>query len=553
MSVRRLALWGLLALLPAAGAARAAEADEQAAADERLLREARVAVTDGALLEFLRQRSLTDDDRAKLDAIVRRLGSAVYEERERASAALAARGSPALPFLRRALNDADAEVRRRARRCLEEIERGPGSALPAAAVRLLARRRPAGALEVLLTYAPFADDEFVEDEVLAALAALGLRGGKAAPPLTDALADAQAPRRAAAAYAVGRSPDPAQRDAAARLLSDADPAVRLRAAQALVAGRDRRGVPALIDLLADAPAERASKAEELLLRLAGELAPEASAGAGTPEERKRWRETWAGWWRERGPKVDLARLDEATPYLGLTLVPEMHGNKVWECGKDGKVRWELTGLSQPRDARVLPGGRVLIAEVTAGLVTERDRKGKLLWSHKVQDPAYVERLANGNTFVGTHNRAFEVTPAGKEIVVYQSEAGFFIHSMHRKANGNLVCLSMTGCVREVNRAGKVVCTFQLDNNGRNWCGVQGLPGGRYLAVDYNQGHVLELDAKGKTQWECKVQGATYAVRRPTGTTLICSFGGQRVVEVNRAGKVVWEKKVASMPWRVHSR
>jgi HEAT repeat protein len=552
MSVRRLTLGALVALL-AAAAIRAAEPDEQAAADERLLREARVAVTDAGLLDFLRQRSLTDDDRAKLEATVRRLGSAEYAERERASAALSARGSPALPFLRRALTDPDPEVRRRARRCLEEIERGPGNSLPMAAVRLLARRAPAGAVEALLNYAPFADDEYVEDEVLAALAALGLRGGKAAPPLAAALADAQAARRAAAAYVVGRSPDLAQRDAAARLLADTDPAVRLRAAQALVAGRDRRGVPALIDLLADAPAERAGRAEELLLRMAGEQAPEVSAGTGTPEERKRWREAWAGWWRERGPKVDLARLDEATPYLGLTLVPEMHGNKVWECGKDGQVRWELTGLSQPRDAQALPGGRVLVAEVTAGLVTERDRKGNVVWSHKVQDPAYVERLPNGNTFVGTHNRAFEVTPGGKEITFYQPEAAFFIHSMHRKPNGNLVCLSMAGCLREVTRAGKVVCTFQLDNNGRNWCGVQGLPGGRYLAVDLNQGQVLELDARGKTVWECKVPSASYAVRRPTGTTLVCSFGGQRVVEVNRAGKVVWEKKVPTSPWRVHSR
>jgi hypothetical protein len=484
---------------------------------------------------------------------VRRLGSADYAQREQASAALAARGSPALPFLRHALKGPDAEVRRRARLCLEQIERGPGSSLPLAAVRLLARRRPAGALEALLTYVPFADDEFVEDEVLAALVALGPRGGKAAPPLAAALADAQAPRRAAAAYVLGRSPDPAQRDAAARLLTDADTTVRLRAAEALVAGRDRRGVPVLIDLLADAPAERAGRAEDLLLRLAGEHAPVASAGGGTPEERQRWRTAWAGWWRERGPKVDLARLDEATPYLGLTLVPEMHGGKVWECGKDGKVRWELTGLSQPRDAQALPGGRVLVAEVTAGQVTERDRKGAILWSHKVQDPAYVERLPNGNTFIGTHDRAFEVTPAGKEVPVYQAEAGFFIHSMYRKANGNVVCLSMAGCLREVTRAGKVAVTFQLDNAGRNWCGVQGLPGGRYLAVDYNQGHVLELDAKGKTQWECKVQGASYALRRPTGTTLICCFGGQRVVEVDRAGKVVWEKKVATSPWRVHSR
>jgi hypothetical protein len=105
----------------------------------------------------------------------------------------------------------------------------------------------------------------------------------------------------------------------------------------------------------------------------------------------------------------------------------------------------------------------------------------------------------------------------------------------------------------VDRAGRTVCTFQLDQNNRNWCGVQGLPGQRYLAVDLNQGQVLELDAKGQKIWECKVQGASYAVRRPTGNTLVCSFNGQRVVEVDRKGTVVWEKPVGSMPWRAHSR
>ncbi len=125
--------------------------------------------------------------------------------------------------------------------------------------------------------------------------------------------------------------------------------------------------------------------------------------------------------------------------------------------------------------------------------------------------------------------------------------------MHRKANGNVVCLSMRGLLREVDRAGRRVCNFQLDQNNRNWCGVQGLPGGRYLAVDLNQGQILELDTTGHVVWDCKVAGASYAVRRPTGHTLVCSFNGQRVVEVDRKGAVVWEKAVGTMPWRVHSR
>jgi outer membrane protein assembly factor BamB len=312
-------------------------------------------------------------------------------------------------------------------------------------------------------------------------------------------------------------------------------------------------VPALIDLLADGPTEWAWRAETLLVRLAGDQVPSASPGGGTPRERKEWRKAWAGWWRDNGARVDLARADAPIPFLNLTLVPEMHGNKVWEVGPDGKVRWQLDNLQQPRDAFVQPNGNILVAEVTANRVTERDRKNAVVWEHTVQDPAYVERLPNGNYFVGTHNRAVELNRGRKEVWSYDAEPGFFIHSMHRKPNGNLVCLSMAGQVREVDRSRRVIVSFDLDRNNRNWCGVQGLADGRYLAVDLNQGHVLELDARGKTTWECRVPGASYAIRRPNGRTMVCSFGGQRVVDVDRAGKVVWEKAVPTSPWRAHSR
>jgi HEAT repeat protein len=554
MSSHRLVAAGIAALLFAAFTATPSRcADSEAGADEALVREAKLGTDGAALLAFFRDRSLTDADRERLIDLVRQLGSEDFKQREEASAALVARGPLAVPFLRQAVKSDDAEVVRRVRACLEEIDRGPGPSLPAAAVRLLVRRKPAGAVEALLRFAPHADDACVEDEVVAALAALGLHNGKADTALLEALRDKEPARRAVAAYAVARAADPAHRTAASRLLRDPEPAVRYRTALGMLAARDREALPTLVNLLLDAPPELAARAEDALIRLAGEQSPAVGSAAGNPAERKTWHAAWERWQREQGSKVDLGRLDGATPYLGFTLVPEMHGGKVWECDRSGKVRWEIKGLQQPRDACVLPNGRVLVCEVQANQVTERDLKGNIHWKHPVNDPAYVERLPNGNTFIGTHRRAIEVTPAGKEVFAYEPENDFFIHSMHRKPNGNVVCLSMRGLLREVDRSGHTVCSFQLDQNNRNWCGVQGLPGQRYLAVDLNQGHVLELDAKGGTRWECKVPGACYAVRRPTGNTLVCSFNGHRIVEVDRKGTIVWEKAVGSSPWRVHSR
>jgi outer membrane protein assembly factor BamB len=231
----------------------------------------------------------------------------------------------------------------------------------------------------------------------------------------------------------------------------------------------------------------------------------------------------------------------------------MHGGKVWECTRTGQIRWQIFGLQQPRDAQVASNGRVLICEVGASRVTERDFKGNVLWTHPVVDPAYVERLPNGNTFIGTHRRAFEVTPSGKEVFSFQPAASMFIHSMHRRPNGNLICLSMQGQVLEVDRAGKTVRSFQITRGGGNWCGIQGLPGNRYLAVEYNQSLILELDAAGKVVWECKVPGVSYALRRPDGRTMVCCFSSQRIVDIDRTGKVVWEVSTGTSPWRAHCR
>src|SRR5215831_3371521 len=84
------------------------------AADERLLREARVAAGGPALLDFFRNQTMTEATRAKVEALVRQLGDPAFDRREKASAELVALGRVALPQLRQALRDADLEVRRRA-------------------------------------------------------------------------------------------------------------------------------------------------------------------------------------------------------------------------------------------------------------------------------------------------------------------------------------------------------------------------------------------------------------------------------------------------------
>jgi HEAT repeat protein len=515
--------------------------------DEAFLKEHRVALDAAALLDFFRQRTLTDAGRQEVEGLVRQLGSERFELREQASRELAKRGPVVLPFLRAARKDADPEIRRRAEQCIGDIEQGPGSALPTAAVRVLAAHRPAGAVAALLGYVPFAGDEGVEDEVLNALAALTARAEKVDPALIAALKDGFPQRRAAAAFALGQRKE--QRAAVRPLLTDADARVRLRAAQGLVLGGDKDAVPVLLELLADGPEELTWRAEELLQRLAGEDAPALTVKAGNAPDRAAWRDAWRRWWKENGERADLGRLTQAPAPLGLTLCVEWNTNRVYECGRDGKVRWQLQ-VNGPLDAQMLPGNRVLVAESAPGRVTERDLQGNVLWEYKVEGEALnCRRLPNGNTFVGTRNAVLEVTRQGQVVARHMVDNAYF-HAVTRTHGGHFVYLTSTGTLGELDAAGKQVRSLALGKEG-SWGDVEALPGGRYLVCNYGSGRVFEIDAAGKVQWEQQLPGACGVSRLPNSTTLVaCSA---RAAEIDRTGRVLWERLSDGFVRRAHRR
>src|SRR5262245_53534574 len=201
--------------------------------DEALLLEHKIAVDGPSLLKYFQERTLHPGDDVKLAALVRQLGSRSYLERESASRALIARGMAALPQLRSALNDADLEISRRAASGIAKIEHGASATLPAAAaIRLLARRKPDGAVKTLLNFAPAADDA-LEEELLPALLALMTPPAKIDPAFEKALSDANGIRRGAAAFVLGRFAD--RQPAVRKLLGDPDVKVRWRAARGLLA------------------------------------------------------------------------------------------------------------------------------------------------------------------------------------------------------------------------------------------------------------------------------------------------------------------------------
>jgi hypothetical protein len=538
----------LLILLGLAGlAGPLAAAEPGAAADEKLLREAGVTLDAAGLAAFLRERLGDGNDVQRLDQLIRQLGSDGFEEREQAVRRLVGVGAAALPKLRQALKDTDPEVRARAQDCIAQVERGVTStALPLAAVRRLAALRPARAAGDLLYVLPASADDALTEEICFDLAAVAVRDGKVEPALVAALDDHAPARRAIAACIAGRSGSAAQRAAVRALLKDDEPVVRLRAAQGLLAARDKSGIPTLVKLLAEADTTVAWQAEELLHWAAGEKAPEVVVGAGDAPARDKCRAAWEAWWQAEGTGLDLARAEKAPRRPGLLLLcvrdkqGDTEAGRVYLTGCDGRPRWQLAGLELPlTSVHLLPGGRVLLVETT-DWARERDLAGKVHWETQPEHGNLVscQRLLSGNTLLASDRQFLVVKPDGTPVQSH-TVSDFRIRGVASWDKGRFACVDTDGVVREVNtETGQAARVGRLDVSAQFWLSwAEPLPDGGYLAGGGRLGKVLEADAAGKTVRRWDVASAKHAARLRNGHTLLA--GARRLAEVDGSGKEVW--------------
>ncbi|HKI31532.1 MAG TPA: HEAT repeat domain-containing protein [Gemmataceae bacterium] len=507
---------------------------------------------DATLAEF-KKRTLKESDREKVLAVIKQMGDEDFNLRERAQEELQKMGSSVAPLLRQALVSGDEEIKKRAQKALDQIEKDKSSTVLPIHARLMAYRKPAATSEVLLAFLPFADEDQVFEEVRGALAAVAVRDGKADPLLVKALDDKLPVRRGVAAEALALGGAVDQRAAIRKLLKDPDGAVKLRVALALATARDRDAVPVLIDLMAELPFEKGVQAETFLRTLAGDQGPNVYLGTDN-ESRKKVKEAWSGWWKVNGATVDLARATTAPKMLGYTLLVNTDFNRVSEISLDGKTRWQLDGLQYPRDAVALPGDRVLVAEQNMNRVVEMNQKREILWQKVLNaSPMSVQRLPNGNTFIITNNGAVEVTKDGKEVMTYNRNQWDIITGS-RAPDGQFVILTNVGMIIRLDSAGKELKSFGIGQ--AHWMtSIEALPGGRVLVPQPNMSKVIEYDGDGKQVWEGAVQFPFSATRLPNGNTLVASPNSGKIVELNRSGRVVWEHKTGpnERPYRVRRR
>jgi hypothetical protein len=526
-----------LAMFFAIQGGRSAEPDPEIADAEKTLKDAGIGTEDAALLKFFQDRLIADADREKLVAAIKELGDDSFAVRESAEDRLMKAGRAALPMLHNAQNHRDPEIASRVRHCLERLDDGSDFRLTTAATRLLSHRKPEGAAKVLLDFLPLADDNYLQESIFAALVSLSVKDGKADELIRSAVESKVVERRCAAAFVLSQAGEQ-DRKLAAKLMQDAEPSVRFQAATSLLRAGVKDAVPELMRLLTDGPAALAYQAEDMLYRLPQDKPPSANLGSADDASRKKARAAWEAWWKDNADNVDIAKAKLDLAVKGLTIVCELNG-RVWECGKDGKMTWEIAkDLGGPVDACVLPGGRVLICEYHSSRVTERDHDGKVLWTHTTNgNPVSCQRLANGNTLIASGGEVVEVTRDHKVVQRIAATNGI-IWTAYKGKNGNILYCESGGNVVEVDAGGKRLRSAQV--SGLNsWGDAELLPNGNVLVAKYNENQVAEIDWSGKVVWKADTPNPTYASRLVNGNVLTSRGGNATVAEIDRNGKDVW--------------
>ena len=509
------------------------------------------------LLREVQTRTLSDDELAKAQALLRALETEQGESGQTVMRDLVAMGPRISPLLRRAVTENHSLSGPAAGRCLEIIEReSPPIPLPEAVLRMLALRRPPGSVAVLLAILPCAENEESIAEFSRVLLEVGVVDGKADPTLVKALDDRVGIRRAVAAITLRKCGIVDYIAAVQKILQDKDLEVRRRVAIGLAEAGDVEGAVALSGLLENLPDAQAWEIEEQLERFAGGKAPSELAAVSI--DWKSVASAWKRWWQ--GDRVKIVMSEAAVDasggrVRGYTLLVQQGNNTITELDPDGKRRWTMTGLRGPVDAQVLANQHVLVAE--QGRVTERDLSGNVLWKVEGIQPLSVQRLANGNTFIPCPNLLVEVDRAGKDILRAPAggQANFGQIVAARRLPDRRIVAFERGTIVHLDEAGREVKRVPALNNG----GVVGgagcnevLDNGHVLVSSPGIGDVTEFDMEGKVINRFDLTQALHAFRLSNGHTLALGMG-TKSVELDKNWKPIKETLLDVPAFRVKRR
>jgi hypothetical protein len=319
----------------------------------------------------------------------------------------------------------------------------------------------------------------------------------------------------------------------------------------LTAGRDKRLVGMLIELLGHPSVWARYAAEYSLRRITGK-----AFGYNAYEDvgrRAAAVERWRRWWKESKAKFSFETAASQPKQFGLLVCD--HRRKILAAVTPaGKVVWTRKLGRGIYGVAGQPNGNVLVAYDSGNrTIEEFDRDFKSVWnSDGVRDVTGqghdVSRLANGNTLIVCLQGVSEVTRAGK--IVWQKKGLKHAISARRLVNGNtLICEHKQKRVIEVDRAGNIV--WQKTDLNRP-CDAKKLANGNVLIGTDLSKRVVEVNHAGRIVWERRCSSSAYGVcRLPDGTTGIFIYG-EGAILVDRGGKKTRELFKSAAGWgRIH--
>ncbi len=529
--------------------------------DEQLLAKAGLDKADGpALLEYLKKRTISEGDLARVQELIRRLGSDAFDARREAVQQIVAIGAAAIGPLKAAVKDPDPEIAYRARQALQELEKVPQGQIIAAVARRLAVLRPAGAAEVLLQHAPLSDDEATLQAIQHALIQLAVRAdGKPEPALLAALSDRLPLRRRLAAIALIEGGPPQQRIR----IPDAYPRVRDAVRQETVLDNKFHGLwslflttrepeylPELLDLIPQLPRGYVWQLEDLLLQLSGGEHPPGGRFGRNPDSLPQARDAWRRWWNDKSSSLNLATFTYTPRIRGVTEIIEhdIRGfpqSRILQLGPDLKERWSLAGLNHPLDMKVLPNGNILVAETNNNRLAEYTPQGGLVRSQMVNhQPIAVQPLPEERLLVICRNNVYLFDKNWK-VLAQHPRPNFDIFAGCALPGGDvLIIRNVAQGAQGVRLDAKLQETRTTHSFARlNYMqSVAAIDAERVLVCEYNR--VAEYNLKtGKLLWHHSCNNPTSAQRLPNGNTLITLMHDPphgRAIELDPSGEIVWE-------------
>jgi hypothetical protein len=533
-------------------------ADTSNMSDDEALKAAGLTATDGGrLIEYLKNRTLSDLDQSKIAGIIKRFGADDFDDRVRATTEIELYGSAAIGPLKAAERDNDPEIAYRAKVALKKMAKVPHTVVSAAAVRALMKLKPEGSVAALIGFLPVSDDDTIAESIREALIELAVKDGKPDPALMSALHDNSPIRRSAAymALILGGPQDEKIRIKEAypkvkeAVLQDQDPEAKFAGLWTLLmTAQDKEFIPELIGLIPLISRGRIWQVEDLLIQMAGNY-PKDGRFPKSPEALAKARDAWLAWWKEKGEKIDFVKFGFKPSILGVTDIIEMdyrgYGQgRIVSIGPDMKEKWRISNVDNPYDFILQPNEHLLVVESNANRVTERTLKGAIVKTHNVsQNPLNFNKSSDDGMLVVCRNQIIDFDKNWTQRASFPRNNHDIISGV-KLPNGDVLfvtnafqganAIRLDSKLKETNKT----YTFGRVQNPHT---MEVVGDEKIMVCEFNR--VAEYDLNtGKQTWKYDCNNPTSCQRLKNGNTLISIMNNakQQLVEVDPSGEIMWD-------------